>query len=131
MTAIRSKPIFLRLMNCSFSWYERISFICVFFLLFVFIDSAMNIFRNNFLSRFTNTLVYYGLSINSVVLSGNKYINFILCNGVEVPAFFVSGFIMNKMDRRISQSVAFFLSGLTCIICEFIPLGELNILVLR
>ncbi len=73
--------------------------------------------------RFTNTLVYYGLSIHSVGLLGNKYLNFILTNGVEVPAFILSGIIMKKVNRRISQSSAFFLSGIACLVCEFIPPG--------
>lgn len=34
---------------------------------------------------FTNVLVYYGLSLNSVLLSGDKYINFILISAVEIP----------------------------------------------
>lgn len=90
LTAIESKPIFLRLINCSFSW-------------------------------FSNILVYYGLSINSVELVGNRYLNFILSNAVEIPAFILSGVIMNKVERRVSQSAAFFFSGMACIACEFIP----------
>ncbi|XP_065213734.1 organic cation transporter protein-like isoform X2 [Planococcus citri] len=72
-------------------------------------------------SWFTGTLVYYGLSINSISLAGDKYLNFILTNAVEVPAFILSGFIMEKVERRVSLSAAFFFSGITCILCEFIP----------
>ncbi|KAK7602882.1 hypothetical protein V9T40_006856 [Parthenolecanium corni] len=70
---------------------------------------------------FTNTLVYYGLSINSVELVGNKYFNFVLTNAVEIPAFVLSGFILQKVSRRMSQSAAFFFSGVACLVCEFVP----------
>ncbi len=81
----------------------------------------------NWLShRFTITFVYYGLSIHSVELMGSKHLNFILTNAIEVPAFLISGVIMKHVKRRLSQSSAFFLSGIACFLCEFIPAGTVN-----
>lgn len=73
--------------------------------------------------RFAVNLVYYGISINSVELVGNKFTNFILSSLVEVPAIILAVIMLDKMKRRISQSSAFILSGLTCIVSEFIPPG--------
>jgi hypothetical protein len=36
--------------------------------------------------RFTNTLVYYGVSFGSVDLGGNRYLNFFLISLVGIPA---------------------------------------------
>lgn len=74
---------------------------------------------------FANTLVYYGLTINSVELVGHKYLNFILVNLVEVPAFITSGFIMQKYPRKPSQFAAFLLSGLGCISCQLVSSDQI------
>lgn len=74
--------------------------------------------------RFAVNLVYYGISINSVELVGNKYMNFILTSLVEVPAVIFAVIMLDRIKRRTSQSSAFILSGLTCIISEFIPPGS-------
>lgn len=43
---------------------------------------------------FTNVLVYYGLSLNSVLLSGDKYMNFILVSAVEIPGKYLMFFFI-------------------------------------
>jgi len=45
-------------------------------------DNFSNL-MNNF--RGTNTLVYYGLSLYSISLSGNVYYNFIFGSLIEIP----------------------------------------------
>lgn len=37
--------------------------------------------------RAINAVVYYGLSLNSTSLSGNKYLNFALVCLVEIPGY--------------------------------------------
>lgn len=73
---------------------------------------------------FTFTLVYYGLSINSVELVGEPYLNFILINLVEVPAFFFSGTIMIKYRRKPVQISTLFLGALSLIVCQLISADE-------
>ncbi|XP_050436536.1 solute carrier family 22 member 21-like isoform X2 [Adelges cooleyi] len=64
----------------------------------------------------TITLVYYGLSLTSIELSGNKYLNFMLVNAIEVPAFLTSWYFMERFPRRNTQAFSFLFSGLGCIL---------------
>lgn len=79
---------------------------------------------NLFLLRFTCALIYYGLSINSVELIGNKYLNFILTCAIEIPAIIMTGCILNKIKRRRFLSMTYFVSGIGAIIGELIPPGD-------
>uniref|UniRef100_A0A2S2PLV9 Solute carrier family 22 member 21 n=1 Tax=Schizaphis graminum TaxID=13262 RepID=A0A2S2PLV9_SCHGA len=69
---------------------------------------------------FTITLVYYGLSLTSVELSGNKYFNFMLVNAVEVPASLTLWYVMENFSRRKTQAYSFFFSGFGCIMVNLI-----------
>ena len=40
--------------------------------------------------RFTNVLLYYGVSFGSIDLGGNRYLNFFLIGLVGVPSLFSS-----------------------------------------
>lgn len=44
--------------------------------------------------RLTSTMTYYGASINSTNLAGNKYINFSLLGLAEVPGYILIFFTM-------------------------------------
>ncbi|CAI6355684.1 unnamed protein product [Macrosiphum euphorbiae] len=72
-------------------------------------------------SWITITFVYYGLSLTSVEMSGNKYLNFMLVNIIEVPAFLTSWYVMEHLSRRYTQAFSFFLSGVGCIMVSLIP----------
>lgn len=67
-----------------------------------------------------NAFVYYGLSLNSTFLSGNKYINFALVCLVEIPGYTLSWVAMNKIGRRWSMSISLLLCSLTCVAGGFI-----------
>ncbi|KAL5274406.1 hypothetical protein ACFFRR_000881 [Megaselia abdita] len=69
---------------------------------------------------FTNVLVYYGLSLNSVLLSGDKYINFILISAVEIPGFFLPVLIMDRYGRRYSLFACMLVSGITIAVTIFL-----------
>ncbi|XP_050535666.1 solute carrier family 22 member 4-like isoform X2 [Daktulosphaira vitifoliae] len=73
----------------------------------------------------TITLVYYGLSLTSVEFSGNKYLNFMLVNAIEVPAFLTSWYFMERFPRRNTQAFSFLFSGLGCILVNVTPDGHL------
>ncbi|CAO1419531.1 unnamed protein product [Diamesa tonsa] len=66
-----------------------------------------------------NALVYFGLSLNSVSLSGNKYFNFILVSLIELPGYYLGFIAMEKYGRRVSLAGAMILCGLTCVLCGY------------
>lgn len=69
----------------------------------------------------TNTFVYYGLSLNSVAISGNLYLNFMLVCLIEVPAGLVTWLLMERYGRRSSMCSSLVLTGVSCIAFLFIP----------
>ncbi|XP_025207541.1 solute carrier family 22 member 21-like [Melanaphis sacchari] len=82
-------------------------------------DILMRIMNCSF-CWFTITLVYYGLSLTSVELSGNKYMNFMLVNIVEIPASLTLWYVMENFSRRKTQAFSFFFSGIGCIMVNLI-----------
>ena len=44
--------------------------------------------------RFVNSMVYYGVSLYSSNLAGDKYLNFFLLSVVEIPGYVVTMFTM-------------------------------------
>lgn len=51
--------------------------------------------------RFVNTLVYYGLSLSTSELAGDRYLNFFLSALVEIPAYASSIYFVEKWDNHI------------------------------
>ena len=82
----------------------------------------------DFFLRAANALIYYGLSVNSTSLGGNKYLNFALVCLVEIPGYTVSWWAMNKLGRRWSLSSSLFLCAITCIGAAFVPQGDTKLL---
>lgn len=74
---------------------------------------------------FTNVLVYYGLSLNSVALGGNKYDNFIWISAAEIPGFFSPVLLMDRIGRRYSLFGAMIVSGLSIGCSVFVPPGKI------
>jgi MFS family permease len=72
----------------------------------------------------TCTFVYYGLSINSVSLAGNKYVNFMLTGFVEIPANFVCLLVLDRIGRKRTLIITYILSAILCISFSFLPKGE-------
>ncbi|KAL7044557.1 hypothetical protein ACKWTF_001963 [Chironomus riparius] len=66
-----------------------------------------------------NALVYFGLSLNSVTLSGNKYFNFILVSIVEIPGYYFGYIIIEKFGRVAGFTISMILCGITCILCGY------------
>lgn len=64
----------------------------------------------------TTTFVYYGLSIYSVSLVGDKYLNFITGSLIEIPAFVICYFTINTelCGRKRTLSATFFISAVAC-----------------
>ncbi|XP_045499390.1 organic cation transporter protein-like [Colias croceus] len=60
--------------------------------------------------------VYYGLTINSVALSGDKYTNFALNMVMDIVASLLIMMALERIGRRISICVAFVLCGISSLI---------------
>ncbi|KAG6440867.1 hypothetical protein O3G_MSEX001477 [Manduca sexta] len=69
----------------------------------------------------TLTFVYYGLSINSVSLAGNSYVNYILTSLVEIPGYALSVLTLDRFGRKSSIMTAFFICGVSLIALPFVP----------
>ncbi|XP_035896927.1 solute carrier family 22 member 3-like [Anopheles stephensi] len=65
---------------------------------------------------FTNAMVYYGLTLNSVTLAGDKYSNFIFITLAEIPPSLAINFILNRFGRRKTQCGSLILSGVFCLL---------------
>ncbi|XP_076254271.1 organic cation transporter protein-like [Rhynchophorus ferrugineus] len=69
----------------------------------------------------TCVFLFYGLTLNSVALNGNHYVDFILTALVEVPAYIVCNFIVDTMGRKKSLCGSYLLTGTACLAFIFIP----------
>lgn len=74
--------------------------------------------------RFTVSFVYYGLLINSVVLPGDKYTNFLLAAVMSFPGELISLFLMNKIGRKLPLMVGFLLCGISCVASGYVSNGK-------
>ncbi|CAG5054644.1 unnamed protein product [Parnassius apollo] len=73
----------------------------------------------------TVTFIYYGLSINSVSLAGNSYVNYILTSVIEIPGYCLSIVTLDRFGRKKSIISAYFLCGISLFALPFIPLSLL------
>ncbi|KAJ8912268.1 hypothetical protein NQ315_008859 [Exocentrus adspersus] len=67
-----------------------------------------------------NAFIYYGLSINSTSLGGNKYVNFALVSLIEIPGYTVAWICIQKLGRRISLVGSLLVCGVTCTLTIFV-----------
>ncbi|XP_025152602.1 organic cation transporter protein isoform X2 [Harpegnathos saltator] len=68
------------------------------------------------LNWFANSIVYYGLSLNMGNLVGNPFVMLFLSGLVELPAYILVVFTMDRLGRRCLVS-ALLLTGGACCIC--------------
>jgi hypothetical protein len=73
--------------------------------------------------RAANAFVYYGMSVNSTSLGGNKYLNFALVCLVEIPGYTIAWIAMNRLGRRWSLCGSLLLCAATCVAAVFVPPG--------
>ncbi|XP_068628032.1 solute carrier family 22 member 1-like [Battus philenor] len=101
----------------------------------VFMQILKNTFKSKLLRRrffvclswwITSTFVNYGLAINSVLLQGNKYLNYAFVILMEIPGYFILAYVLNNFKRKLPLIFGFFIAGILCISQPFIPLyGQL------
>ncbi|CAH2049545.1 unnamed protein product, partial [Iphiclides podalirius] len=72
----------------------------------------------------TCSLVYYGLSINSVSLSANKYVSFMLVVLVEIPAYVVVVIVLDKYGRKRTLIVNYVTCAVTSLLFAFLPRSD-------
>ncbi|VVC90222.1 unnamed protein product, partial [Leptidea sinapis] len=62
----------------------------------------------------TSTLIYYGLSVNAVNMSGNRYLNYIAVAAAEIPGYWVAVLLLNRIGRKPVLAGAYWL----CAACQ-------------
>lgn len=67
-----------------------------------------------------NMFVFYGLSLNSVTVAGNKYLNFILVSLIELPGYLATYLSMDRLGRKVTLCVSLAFSGTCCMAYIFI-----------
>ncbi|KAH8418564.1 hypothetical protein KR222_002216, partial [Zaprionus bogoriensis] len=70
-----------------------------------------------------NAIVFYGLSLNSTNLSGNKYLNFALVCLIEIPGYSLAWLCLRKLGRRLALSGSLLLCAVTCAASGYITTG--------
>ncbi|KAI6230450.1 Membrane transporter [Aphelenchoides fujianensis] len=75
----------------------------------------------------SDTLIYYGLSLYSTQLAGNKYVNYVLLGLIEAPSNFASPYFLNVFGRRMFISGTHGLAAIAFLLLIFIkhPTGAL------
>ncbi|CAH2047621.1 unnamed protein product, partial [Iphiclides podalirius] len=63
----------------------------------------------------TNTLVYYGMSINAVNLSGNRHLNYVAVAAIEIPGYWTAILLLDRIGRKPVLITAYWL----CAACQF------------
>lgn len=72
----------------------------------------------------TNTFIYYGMSINSVNMSGNRYVNYIAVSAAEIPGYWTAVLLMGKIGRKPVLAGAFWVCAACQIGYIFMPEGK-------
>ncbi|XP_055889222.1 organic cation transporter protein-like [Biomphalaria glabrata] len=76
---------------------------------------------NIWFNRLINSLVYYGLSLNTENLAGSPYLNFFIAGAVEIPAYALCILLLNRVGRRWPLILSMYVGGIACILSECIP----------
>ncbi|XP_032687664.1 organic cation transporter protein isoform X2 [Odontomachus brunneus] len=73
------------------------------------------------LNWFANSIVYYGLSLNMGNLVGNPFVMLFLSGLVELPAYVLVIFTMDRTGKRCLGSTLLLIGGACCICAANIP----------
>lgn len=66
----------------------------------------------------------YGAAINSVLLSGNKYVNYMLIYVIDIPMKVVMAYVLIYYKRKFPLILSFFAAAIFFGVHPFIPTGE-------
>ncbi|XP_022114524.2 solute carrier family 22 member 6-B [Pieris rapae] len=67
------------------------------------------------------TFIYYGMTINSVSLSGNIYLNYVLVALVEIPGFWTAYLVLDKFGRKVTLVIGYVICAVCCFAFAFTP----------
>lgn len=67
------------------------------------------------------TLVYYGLSLSTAQLAGDRYLNAFLSAFIEIPAYLSSFFLLNRWGRRRPLIAYHIIAGVALLLTKVIP----------
>lgn len=68
-----------------------------------------------FISRMVASMVFYGLSLNTGMLYGDYYINFLLSILMEFPGHALPIFMIDRIGRKKSHIIYMTVGGLSCL----------------
>lgn len=74
----------------------------------------------------TNTLVYYGMGINAVNLSGNPYLNYVAVAAVEIPGYWTAILLLDRIGRKPVLIGAYWLCAGCQFAFAFMPAGKFS-----
>lgn len=73
---------------------------------------------------FSNSLVYYGLSLSTGKLKGNPYLMLFITGLVEIPSYVGTVLLLDRLGRRSITSTLMLLGGICCIVAAYIQQGS-------
>ncbi|GBP42317.1 Organic cation transporter protein [Eumeta japonica] len=73
---------------------------------------------------FANSVVYYGLSLNTGSLKGNPYFITFLMGVVELPSYLIIVGLLDRVGHRALISIMMLLGGICCLIVVALPHGS-------
>lgn len=73
---------------------------------------------------FANSVVYYGLSLNTGKLSGNPYFIMFLMGIVELPSYVIIMYFLDRVGHRALISTMMLLGGISCLVVVALPHGS-------
>ncbi|XP_061396833.1 organic cation transporter protein-like [Musca vetustissima] len=82
-----------------------------------------------FFDWFVNSGVYYGLSWNTNNLGGNVLLNFMISGAVEIPAYLLLLFTLNRWGRRTILCGCMLVAGVALLLTIIVP-ANLNWLII-
>lgn len=73
---------------------------------------------------FANSVVYYGLSLNTGKLNGNPYFITFLMGVVELPSYIIIMYCLDRIGHRALISTMMLLGGISCLVVVTLPHGS-------
>lgn len=69
----------------------------------------------------TTVFIYYGLSINSVNMTGNMHINYMATAAIEIPGFWTAVIVLDRIGRRVTLFLGYLICAICCTAFAFTP----------
>ncbi|XP_074660497.1 organic cation transporter-like protein [Tubulanus polymorphus] len=75
------------------------------------------------------SLTYYGLTLSTTVMAGDRFANYFLSAAIEIPSYLTMHLLLLFIGRRVSLMLLYAITGLVLIAVAFAPesVGETNL----